>query len=258
MLDLQVEVLCVYTIEEANVVFLSKLNVDERIGIPPGEEELFIFLFDKDHEMVSAERAEFDLSAYNQKTLYSYLMKKLEPGDYKCRVVVRDIEMGKSLVGQYTFCVPEPASGAITIYSPLLLIPDKKAEFLRFSQEKKKEKKQASLIDFYIFMPQNTSPLMGYLESETESLWALVPIGFKGQESTELEIDIELIDEASADSIPVEWRIIDSHESESSMEFLLVEISLPDLEPGAFSLEFKVTDTNTHLLAEISASLRKK
>ena len=146
VLDLQVEVLCGCMIGEANTVLLSKLEVDQRTGIPPGKAEIFIFLFDKDHLMVAAERAELDLSAYDQKSLYSYLMKKLEPGEYSCRVVARDMEMGKSLVGQYSFSAPEPASGTLAIYSPLLLVPGKKADFLRFSSEKQKKEKKNGLL----------------------------------------------------------------------------------------------------------------
>lgn len=259
VLDLQVEALCGCMMEEANVVLLSKLEVDQQTGIPPGKAEIFIFLFDKDHKMVVAERAELDLSAYDQKPLYSYLMKKLEPGEYECRVVVRDMEMGRSLVGQYSFSAPEPASGTLAIYSPLLLAPDKKADFLRFSSEKqKKGEKQASLIDFYPFLPQNTAPLMGILGFDVKKMWVLIPVSFKGQEPSEVEMEIEMIDEASSEPVPIDWRIIDSHELSSAVGFFLVEIDLPDLESGAYSLEFTATDTNAHTMVEISTPLIKR
>jgi VWFA-related protein len=259
VLDLQIEALCGCMMEETNVVLLTKLEVDERTGIPPGMSEVFIFLFDEDHKMVAAERAELDLSAYDQKTLYSYLMKKLEPGEYECRVVVRDMEMGKSLVGQYSFSAPEPAAGTLAIYSPLLLMPGKKADFLRFSSEKqKKGEKQASLIDFYPFLPQNTSPLMGNIGVDVKNLWAIIPVSFKGQEPSEVEMEVEMIDEATGESLPIDWRIIDSHESESAVDFLLVEIDLPDLESGAYWLEVTATDTNANTLAEISTPVIKR
>ena len=118
--------------------------------------------------------------------------------------------------------------------------------------------KQASLIDFYPFLPQNTSPLMGYLEYDTKSLWALVPVSFKGQESSELEIEVEMIDEARCYSIPIDWRIIDSHDVESAANFLLVGIGLLDLDPGVFRLEFTVTDPNTYTQAWIPVLLKRQ
>lgn len=259
VLDLQVEVLCGCMMEEANAVLLSKLDVDQRTGIPPGMTEIFIFLFDKDHMLVAAERAELDLSAYDQKSLYSYLMKKLEPGEYSCRVVVRDMEMGRSLVGQYSFSAPEPASGTLAIYSPLILVPGKKADFLRFSSGKqKKGEKQASLIDFYPFLPQNTSPLIGSIGADVKNLWALVPVSFKVQEPSEVEMEVEMIDEASSEPIPIDWRIIDSHESASAVDFFLVEIDLPDLESGTYSLEFTAMDRQADTQASISVLLTKR
>ena len=114
------------------------------------------------------------------------------------------------------------------------------------------------MIDFYPFLPQNTSPLMGNIGADVKNLWALMPVSFKGQEPSEVEVEVEMIDEASGEPIPIDWRIIDSHESESAVDFLLVEIDLPDLESGTFRLEFAATDTNANTLAEISTPVIKR
>ena len=255
-LDLNLEALCCCLIKEANAVVLTKLEVDERLGIPPGNTEIFIFIFNKNQKIVAAERAEFDFASHDQKTLYSYLLKKLEPGDYECRVVARDMKMGKSLLGKYSFTIPEPASGAIEVLSPLLLFPGKKAEFLRFSYESKTGKKQASLIDFYPFMPQNASPLTGTLSADAKKVWVLLPIRFKDHELPFVELEIEAIGDAGKERIPLDWRIIDRKKAGPGIYFLFIEVYMTDLKPGDYWMEFMATDTNTGLEASVSSPLK--
>jgi hypothetical protein len=245
-------------VQESNVAVLSKLVVDERTGIQPGKAEIFILIFDKDQQIVAAERGELDLSSHSQKTLYSYLLKVLQPGDYECRVVARDMEMGRSMVGRFSFSVPEPAATAVAFSSPLLLIHGKKAEFLRFSRLKKKGKEPASLIHFYPFLPQNTSPLIRNLESDVKSFWAMLPVTYKGKKMPEMELDVEMIEEAGGDKIPLEWHIIDSKRAEPATDFILIEIGLPNLEPGLYRLESKATDAKSNTQAWISVLLSKR
>jgi hypothetical protein len=236
---------------------MSEFRVDEPTGIPAGKAEIFIFTFDGDQKMVAAERGELDFSSHAQKTLYSYLLKKLEPGDYECRIVARDVETGEALVGRCSFCVPEPTSEAMTILSPLLLIPGKKAEFFRFSQEKKKGKKRASLIDFYPFLPQNTSPLLGNLGFDIKKLWVLVPVHFRSKELSDVRLELKMIEETRGETIPADWNLIDSNEVKSVTDFLLYEIRLPDLKPGSYRLTVMAIDAGENVQASISASMRK-
>jgi hypothetical protein len=257
-LDLQTEALYCSGVKKANFAVLAKLDVDQRIGIPPGKSEIFVFVFNEDNKIVLGETGELDLSSYDKETLYSYLLKELDPGNYECRIVVRDKETGRSLVGNSSLVIPGTSTKKIELCSPLLLIPEKEAEFIKLSREKENEEQASSLIQFYPFLPQNSSPLMGNLGPDINSIWALLPVIFKDQSSEEIELDVGMIAEKNGDKIPVDWQFIDSNRGEQSRDFILIGVDLPELEAGIFRLEFTVADEDSGERASISVPLNKR
>jgi VWFA-related protein len=257
-LDLPLEILFGSAAKEANAAVLLKLTVDERTGVPPEKAEIFTLIFDKDHKIVVAERGEMDLAPHAQKTLFPYLLTSLQPGEYECRVAARGMETGQSAAGRLAFKVPMPTAAGISLASPLLLAPGKKVEFVRMSRPKKTEKEPASIIRFYPFLPVNCTPLLGTLEPETGTIWALLSIQYGGEAASEIDINVKMMRADSREEIPIDWRLLDSKMAEPGKNFLLIGIGLPDLQPGFYRLEFSAGDAKTGAKAVVSESLEKK
>lgn len=257
-LELPLEVLFGSAAKEANAAVLLKLAVDERTGVPPEKAEIFTLIFDKDHKIVIAERGEMDLAPHAQKTLFPYLLTSLQPGEYECRVVARCMETGQTAAGRLSFNVPVPAASGISLASPLLLAPGKKAEFVRMSRHKESEKEPASIIRFYPFLPVRCTPLLGTLEPKTGTIWALLPIQYGGEAAPEMDINVKLLAADGQEEIPVDWRLFDSKRAARGKDFFLIGIGLPDLPPGVYRLEFSAVDAKTGAKAVVSESLAKK
>jgi len=130
---------------EFNTLVLSKIMVDEKTGVLPGRVEFFLFVFDKDHQTRISRRWETDLKPYAREILCPYFACFLEPGEYECRLVARDIETGQSARGSAIFEVLSPEVSAFQILPPLLLIPGEKVKFSRLAEAGKRGKVAVSL-----------------------------------------------------------------------------------------------------------------
>ena len=269
VLDLPASVLQSAALTEANAAILLEVAVDEKSGVPPGKTEIFSFVFDKDHKIIVAERGELDTTFHAQKPLFPYLLTRLPPGDYECRVAVRHMETGQSAARRMPFRVSPPAE-AMSLFSPLLLVPGEKAEFVRMARPLPKKKELASIIRFYPFLPEKCRPLLSGLTAETRTIWALLPYKPGDGETSEMRLDLRLFrsgeDEKKAkegvkgegEEIPVDWRLLDTRRADDSTEFLLVGIRIPDLAPGAYRIEFTATDAASGAIASASAPFTRK
>jgi len=251
-LDLQIEAFCSRVPEKANVMVLTRLQVNEHLGVPPAEAEVFILILAEDQQILSAERGDLDLSTCDGRTFFSYVTKNLKPGAYECRVVIRELAMGRSLVGRAAFSVPSP--GGMALSTPLLLRPDAGAEFLRFSIGKKKAD-AVSLLHFFPYLPRNSTPLLGEIERDTRGLWLLVPISRKSGGSADLDLDLGLIRDSEAGTIPLDWSVIDVKRARPGTDFYLVGITLPSLSPGDYRLKVTAVAAETGERASVSMFL---
>ncbi len=258
-LGLPLQVLFGSAMKDVNAAVLMGLEVDERAGLPPEKAEIYTFIFDSDSKIVLAERGEMDLTPHARKTLFPYLLTSLQPGDYECRAVARGIETGQAATARLSFSLPEPAAtSGVALFSPLLLVPGIKPEFVRMARLNKKEKETASIIRFYPFLPDNCSPLLQELPPGAKKILALLPFVLRGEQTSESGFDTRLIDEADGEEISVNWGIIDSKTTPSGMDYLLIGIGLPDLGTGIYCLEFSVTDEKSGAKTSVTSQFVKK
>ena len=257
-LDLPLEVLLGPSLKEANAAVLLKLTVDERTGVPPGKTEICTFLFDKDQKIIMAERGEMDSAPHAQKTLFPYILTLLQPGEYECRVIARDLLTGQAVAGRLPFTVPKLIASGMSLASPLLLVPGKKPEFVRMARPKKKEINPVSIIRFFPFLPLDSVPLVSSLDPDVDKIQVLLPVSSGSKMPSKLDLSVELKRADGGADIPVDWKAIDRKRAEPAMDYLLFGITLPDLFPGTYRLKFTVVDAKTGARASVSAPLIKK
>ena len=233
--------------------------MDEKTGVPPGKTELFAFIFDKDHKIVMGERGEMDTAPHDRKTLFPYFLTGLQPGEYEVRVLARDMGTGQSAASRLSFTVPAPAAASrMSLFSPFLLVPGKKAEFVRMSRPTKKEKDPTSIIRFYPFLPTNCVPLVDDLPPDADKVWVLLPLDYGTGEPAETDLDVKLIRANDGEEIPADWGLIDTKKADPGKEFLFIGIGLPGLKPGAYRLEFSLTDIKSGAKTSATAIFSKK
>jgi VWFA-related protein len=242
-LPLPVDVLFGSAMKEANTAVLMKLEVDEKIGVPPGTAEVFTLVYDKDHKIVVAEHGEIDTAPHDRRTVYPYLLTSLKPGAYEVRVLARDKETGLAVFSRLPVTAPAPAAASrLSLASPFLMVPGKKADYIRMSRPLKKRQQLMSLIRFYPYLPVNAVPLVGDLPPDARALWALLPIDGRSGEAAADGLEVKLVKAEGTDAMPVEWGLIDTKHAAAGKDFLLIGMNVAGLGPGSYRLEFTLTD----------------
>lgn len=258
-LDLPVRVLCGSATDEANAAVLMKLAVDERTGVPPGVAELYVLVFDAAHKIVLAERGELDSRPMGQHTLYPYLLTKLLPGDYECRVAARDKNTGYALSARAAFTVPAAVkSRSCSLLSPLLLVRSEKPEFVRMSRPPQKGREPLSLLDFYPYLPQNSVPLLEDLTEDTGQVAALLPFKSGGTRPSSADLQVRLTASSGGGDIPLEWVALDCRRREPDLTFFLIRIDFSGLRPGGYRLDFRAADPSSGGSSSAPAVLVKR
>jgi VWFA-related protein len=258
-LDFPVRVLQGSATEEANAAVLLKLTVDERTGVPPGTAELYVLIFDAEHKIVLAERAELDTRSIARKTLHPYLLTKLPQGDYECRVAARDKGTGLALTSRAPFSVPAPAGASrCSLSSPLLLVPSEKPEFARMSRPPKKGRRPASILDFYPYLPVRFVPLLEDLPEEAEQVWVLLPFKSGVGQPAKPDLQVRLIGVADGKDVPVEWSLLDTQRREPDLTFFLIRIDVRRVGLGSYRLDFLAADPSSGASSSISAALVRR
>lgn len=260
LLDIPIEPLFIPGNQKTNCAVLSQITVNEKTGIPPSTVEIFAFVLNEDQKVVTEMNGEIDFSPYDNAILVPYFLADLPSGQYECRIVARDKETGQASVGKAAFHIPDMVDIKIVLTSPLLFVAGPETQIFKFSKKKdqKGKDKDLSLGDIYKFLPENHRLVVRELGRETTNLLAVLPVSFSYAAAPEVEFSVRLHPKPEGEAILLEMQIIDVQTIGDHQDILMMEISLPDLNPGEYELEIEAIDQNTSDSFFIRKSLIKK
>jgi VWFA-related protein len=238
-----------YPQEESNFVLLTKIPLTMMEKVAGRKTELVTFIIDKKHDMFVSSRAEIDFLKIPEKTVYHYMISSLPPGhQYECRVVLRNLETGDGAVASSSVEIPEKLDSGLRLYPPLLLIPEKEAIYLKASREQKKKSKseQLSIANIYPFLSNRHSPLVDTLEKGISKLLAVVRCSCKEIEEPKIGLSAYLAQLPSGEKTRLSFSVLKAKKEEDS-NVLLIEIDLPEMQPGRYSLEMTAQESTRGL-----------
>jgi hypothetical protein len=93
-----------------NIQIIARLRLEELGEVVGPRVEAVSLLFDQLDQIVESRRIELDLTRpeYRQKPLSIQSELSANPGTYKCRLVIRNMETGKSAVSAASVTIPGP------------------------------------------------------------------------------------------------------------------------------------------------------
>jgi len=106
-----------------NVRFIAEIPVP-RLGDVAGPRlEAVSLLFDGLDELVDTRQVELDLAGPEIEGRSVFLQADLSapPGQFKCRVVIRNMDTGRAAIAKAAAVVPKPDPNALVLFPPLLL-----------------------------------------------------------------------------------------------------------------------------------------
>jgi VWFA-related protein len=229
---------------ESNVVLLSEIQLEKIKEIARGKTELITLIFDKENNIVDSARGEAIFASLPQKRFYHYTILSAQPGQYECRVIVRNLKTGKGAVAFSSVIIPESSDSGLKLYPPLLLIPEKEAFYLK-TQPEDKAKESLSLNNIYPFLSNKFSPVVNVLDRGVSKLLAVLRCSIINIPEPEVEFSAHIVQQTSGQKIPLPFSFISSKEEDEQTDILLIELQLPGLMPGQYSLEIIAEETTT-------------
>lgn len=243
---------------ETNVLLMSMIPVKTMLEDVGKKTEVISLVLAGDKSIVAGRRAEVDWTTLSAETLCQYSAAALAPGRYEVRVVVRNLETGKSAVGACSVEVPEATAAALKLFPPLFVGPYRSTQYVNFSGDVKDNKNgQAfSLSQAFLFPTRQYSPLPGELEEGSESFRAVLRCErAESERAQNFQVRARLESAGGGQTTPLEVSLVDSVKRDKLL-FLILEFRAPAALPsGSYTLRILAEDPLTNTRAETASDL---
>ncbi len=232
--------------KQTTLVLLSKLPLDTLGEVTLNQIELAAFVIDEQKSIIDSRMGELTLHDMDKETIFHYIISSVPDGNYENCIVIRNLKTGKAAVARSSIEIsPEPEAGLL-LYPPLLLEPEKQALYIHTLKREKDEKTEQSpsIKDIYPFLASSVCPLIDRIEKGTPRILAVMVNSIRGIENPDIRLTAEVINQSTKEKILLDSQII-SVENKGTADILLLELELPELESGEYSIEFTALENTT-------------
>ncbi len=214
--------------------------------------ELVGFVFDESENLASLERAEVDLRKYRGTNVFYTSAASLDPGSYKCRLVLRDLETGGAAVASTMAIIAHKTRLGLSLFSLLLLAPGGDFVYLEGAAIKKKD--SISWRDIYPYDRARYSPIGGEVAQGVSKIYAVVPCSIAGIFLPNISFKSHLINSSTGQKFPLALSILNKSQK-GDIEIRFVEFSLPNIPPGKYLLYLHAEETGTKFVSDTQTPL---
>jgi len=234
--------------------------------------EMLALVFDESNDLVSNQKGEIRREDLAGPAYVPYAFAALGPGRYKCRLVFRNLDTGRSALAAADITIPEPPA-ALALFPPLLVVPDKPALYLSFSGGKEKNP-DAEVAPLSMAFPQVTTrvaPVVSGLARGISRLTAVarfsVPDGpdaappafsaflvSASGEKTGLSLDVAEVVRGDRPKTGGGAETVGKKTAAAVMRIdtLVARVTLPDVPPGPYRFVLTAEDAATGTKVETS------
>ncbi len=238
-----------------NTLLLSLIPIQTMREDVGTRTEIISLVLAADKSVVFGRRAEVDWSTLSAETLCQYSAAALAPGRYECRVVVRDLETGKSAVGACGVEVPEASDRALKLFPPLFIGSYRSTQYANFAAPPDKGEQAFSLSQAFLFPTRQYSPVSGELEEGAEAFRAVLRCERTGDAAQDFNLRAQLESAGDEPTTSLEVSLIDSVKRDDLL-FLILEFRAPSgLAAGPYTLRIQAENPLTNTMAETASSL---
>lgn len=220
-----------------------------------GEKAEFVALvFDEKGDVRSVRRLECDPRLHRGQDVVFTAGAALRPGNYTCRLVVRDMASGMSAVASRRATVTAPPASGLRMGTPLILVSGTGCALL--DGDAGKTKGVPWWREEYPYDRISYSPVAGEISKYTKKVVAVVPCAVPGAAEPDLVLSGHLIDAASGGRLPVEFSLLSRAFARRSMT-VTVEFPVEGLAPGRYVLYINAEDRISKSLGHAQTALVK-
>ena len=225
--------------EEPRLQMLSKIPaavLDKFLG---SKVEIVALVFDEKENLSGLQRREADLSKYRGMDVFFTSGAALAPGNYRCRVVIRDLATGTAAVASSPARVDKPATIGLNLHTPLLLKAESNFAYLETAPSKTREK--FGWAEAYPFDRARYSPLGTTAPAGTTSIYASFPCSVAGLVAPDISLAVHLVRTTTGESISLPFTVL-SKTDLAGAEIRLLEIPITGVPSGTYRLYLHAED----------------
>ena len=204
-----------------------------------GTVEYVSIVFDDKGDIRDVRRGEMEARDGRGRAVVFGASVALGPGDYTCRVVVRDMDTGLSAVGAAKAAVRASQPQGLRLWTPLILAEE--AGIAWIEARSAKDRKTLPWTEVYAYDRSAFAPAAGNIPRTATRILAVVPYAVPGAGETDLVLSARLIDAAGGRAFPVNPAVI-ARTAHPAASALTLEIPLDGLAPGAYHLYINAED----------------
>ncbi|MEN6310609.1 MAG: hypothetical protein ABFD80_03630, partial [Acidobacteriota bacterium] len=240
-----------------NTILISLIPVKAMLEDVGRKTEVISLVFNAAKNVVSGRRAEIDWSTFSGRTLCQYSAAALAPGRYDARVVVRNLETGKSAVGACAVDVPEETAAALKLYPPLLLAAAEATQYANFSTDAKDEAGRLfSLTQAFPFSTMKYSPAAAESEEGREAFRAVLRCEWmESGRVPQFDVWAWLEAPETGQKVPLEVKVTGDERRDGTV-FLYLEFNIPEVKAGSYELHIQAEESVAKTKAEAKSDLR--
>jgi VWFA-related protein len=224
-----------------NVAFFSRVPMEKIREISGKDIEVSSIIFDDDDNIIKIESDKKDFTELPGGNVYYSSLVSVDPGEYKCRLVIRNLETGKGAVASLAVEVTERPDYGLLLGAPLLLKPEEGPFYLEEPS------------GVYNYDTSRYSPLMEELDQGANRIFAVVRCSFFDirQPDIKLSADLFLHLVETEERIPVTLSILNQHREDDTVIFF-IELQTEELQSGEYTLNLSAEDNRTQLQSQAS------
>ncbi len=208
--------------------------------------------FDGNGDISAIVRDESDPASFRGRDIVFAAGSSLKPGDYACRLVVRDLDSGLSAVASAKATVIKPAVTGLQVGTPLMLESRTGSAFLQATARKAKD--AFPWAEIYPYDSSLFAPVLSGTPTSAASVQIILPCAVPGGGSADLALTAALVDAASGARLPVQAAIAGQVRT-GPLEILTLELPTSGIAAGTYYLHFYAADRVTGSLGHASTTL---
>ena len=219
--------------------------------------EYVALIFDAKNDIRDVRRLETDPRPRRGQTVVFTSGTSLEPGNYTCRLVIRDMDTGLSAVSSARSVVRAAPAQGLRLGTPLLLRDETGCAYLDAGAAKGKA--AIPWGEAYAFDKAVLVPAVGPVSKLTSRLVAVVPYSIAGAteygtNEPDVAFSARLIDAATGEVLPVAFALV-GRNWHPAAETVSLEFPVAGLAPGRYLLYVTAEDRISKTLAHVQTAL---
>jgi VWFA-related protein len=222
--------------------FISGQSIQELTG---EKVEIVHLVFDNEDNIVDLTRRERAFKSGDFENLFDWKFLSLDPGDYKCRVVIRNLDTGLGAVASSDVVVFKAREGSIQLFPPMIAIP---------WRGDSGESALSSVLARVYPLAGNQVPLCGPLKRDTTNFSLILRCALGGIADPELRLRFGLRNLKTGKSHPITYDLSRLLEGEDLRIFVL-ELETEPLLPGDYILHCFADEVNTRSISQSYTTL---